>query len=120
MSGDRESCHGLYRDIGWAAKDISDAENRDRRRSWVDWSVRNYEELARLNQPPYGDRAIVRREGGDFIGLVGLVPSFGPFGQLPSFGGPKALVSPRRSDSSGLWQRNGSGRAMPRRRRELS
>lgn len=108
---DLESCHELYTDIGWAARDISNARNRERRRSWVDWSVRNYEELARLNQPPYGDRAIVRREGGDFIGLVGLVPSFGPFGQLPSFGGAQGA---RFSPEVGLfwamapkWQRQG-------------
>lgn len=38
--------------------------------------------LAELGQPPLGDRAILWRETGELIGLVGLVPAFGPFDQL--------------------------------------
>ena len=38
--------------------------------------------LAELAQPPLGDRAIVLRETGQLIGLVGLVPALGPFDQL--------------------------------------
>ena len=38
--------------------------------------------LAELGQPPLGDRAIVLRETDELIGLVGLVPAFGPFDQL--------------------------------------
>jgi RimJ/RimL family protein N-acetyltransferase len=45
---------------------------------------------ARLKQPPYGDRAIVLREGGAIVGSVGFVPCLAPFGQLPSFGGTEA------------------------------
>jgi len=43
--------------------------------------------LAELNQPPYGDRAVVLKETGQLIGAVGFVPSLGPFGRLPFFGG---------------------------------
>lgn len=50
---------------------------------WLDWTIRNYEQLARLYQPPYGDRAVVLRESGSLIGACGYVPSYGPFGQLP-------------------------------------
>ncbi|HEY7115213.1 MAG TPA: GNAT family N-acetyltransferase [Tepidisphaeraceae bacterium] len=56
------------------------------RRAWLDWTVRNYAALARLRQPPYGDYAITLVDGGRIIGSVGLVPSFGPFGKLPSVG----------------------------------
>lgn len=55
------------------------------RERWLRWEVANYEELADLMQPPYGDRAVVVRESGTLIGSVGLVPSLGPFGQLPGF-----------------------------------
>ena len=56
------------------------------RRAWLDWSVRNYDALARLGQPPYGDYAItLRAPDGAVVGSVGLVPSFGPFGKLPAF-----------------------------------
>jgi ribosomal-protein-alanine N-acetyltransferase len=52
------------------------------REEWLQWSIVNYEQLARLYQPPYGDRAIVLRETDQLIGACGFVPSFGPFGQL--------------------------------------
>jgi RimJ/RimL family protein N-acetyltransferase len=38
--------------------------------------------LAKLGQPPLGDRAVVLRETDELIGLAGLVPAFGPFDQL--------------------------------------
>jgi RimJ/RimL family protein N-acetyltransferase len=41
--------------------------------------------LALLHQPPYGDRAIVKRSGNEVIGSVGFAPCLMPFGQLPSF-----------------------------------
>jgi RimJ/RimL family protein N-acetyltransferase len=58
---------------------------REERAAWVRWSAENAEQLALLYQPPYGDRAIVRREDGAVIGSCGLVPAMGPFGVLPSF-----------------------------------
>lgn len=67
------------------------------RREWLQWTVLNYVALARLYQPPYGDRAITLRGSGELIGSVGYVPSFGPFGQLPGFasaGEPARLFVP--------------------------
>jgi len=84
---DLAACHKLYTDIGWADPQCSEAENFDRRRSWVDWSIANERELARLNQPPMGERTVIDRATGAFIGLVGLNPTLKPLGQLPSFGG---------------------------------
>ena len=83
---DVEACHRLYLDIGWADMMVSEAENRALRQSLVEWSVQNYIQLARLRQPPYGDRAIVRKHEGTFVGLVGFAPTIVPLGQLPSFG----------------------------------
>jgi len=40
---------------------------------------------ALLHQPPYGDRAIVKRDSSELIGSVGFAPCLMPFGQLPSF-----------------------------------
>jgi [ribosomal protein S5]-alanine N-acetyltransferase len=77
------------------------------RRIWLQWTVMNYEALAALHQPPYGDRAIVlkpphpqplsqgergARNGGmmeedEIIGVCGLVPVLLPFEQLPAFAG---------------------------------
>lgn len=60
------------------------------RGQWLQWTVLNYRQLAQLRQPPYGDRAIVLRTGGDLIGACGFVPCLSPFEQLPDF-----LPSPR-------------------------
>jgi hypothetical protein len=57
----------------------------DRQRATLDWRVANYRELGVLLQPPYGERAVVLREGGALVGLCGLVPSFGPFALLESW-----------------------------------
>lgn len=55
------------------------------RKSWLEWTVRNYVELARLYQPPYGERAIVRKSDNVLVGSVGLVQSYMHFEVLPYF-----------------------------------
>jgi RimJ/RimL family protein N-acetyltransferase len=87
LGRDLAACHQLYADIGWNDPHRSESDTFDRRRSWVDWSIANERELARLNQPPMGERTVTERETGAFVGLVGFNPSLSPFGQLPSFGG---------------------------------
>lgn len=84
---DLDACHQLNRDVGWTDAALSDAENRARRASWLDWTIASYRELERLHQPPIGERAVVDRSTGRFVGMVGLVPCLAPFAQLPSFGG---------------------------------
>jgi RimJ/RimL family protein N-acetyltransferase len=84
---DELDCHRLYVDIEWADRSVRDEVNRERRREWIEWTVRGYVQLSRLNQPPYGERAVIAKQRGRFIGLVGLVPLLAPFAQLPPFGG---------------------------------
>jgi RimJ/RimL family protein N-acetyltransferase len=55
------------------------------RQQWLQWAIMNYRELDKLNQPPYGDRAVVRKTDDRLIGATGLVPAYGPFGQLSYF-----------------------------------
>lgn len=57
----------------------------ENRREWLDWTVRNYVALTRLWQPPYGERAVVRKDTGAFVGSVGLAPAMGPYQRLPAF-----------------------------------
>jgi RimJ/RimL family protein N-acetyltransferase len=83
---DLADCHALFKAIGWFDPAMPEAEVFDRRRSWLHWAIDNTRELARLNQPPLGERAVVDRENGQFVGLVGFVPSMVAIGQLPSFG----------------------------------
>lgn len=69
----------------WDEPPDVDRQRIRKREHWLRWSVANYEELAALTQPPYGDRAMTLKGSGELIGSVGLVPSMGPFGQLPGF-----------------------------------
>ena len=55
------------------------------RSKWLEWSVLNYAQLAKLYQPPYGDRAIMMKKTGKLIGSCGYVPCLMPFEQLPNF-----------------------------------
>ncbi len=85
-SADLASCHALFQEIGWDDPRLSTAQALDRRREWLDWSLRNRVQLQALNQPPYGDLVICDDQG-QFAGLIGIVPRLEPFGRLASFGG---------------------------------
>ena len=58
------------------------AQSLDERREWLEWAILNYDQLAKMYQPPYGDRAIVLKQTGQLIGSIGYVPCMMPFGQL--------------------------------------
>jgi [ribosomal protein S5]-alanine N-acetyltransferase len=71
--------------------DLADSEmgnegqqSLDARRQWLDWTVLNYDQLAKLYQPPYGDRAVVLKDEGTLIGACGYVPCLGPYDQIPA------------------------------------
>ena len=49
---DLSICHQLYLDTKWADQGLADKRNLQIRRRWLDWTIRNYTELDRLNQPP--------------------------------------------------------------------
>jgi RimJ/RimL family protein N-acetyltransferase len=92
---DLESCHRLRIDIGWADAEASNEVSRERRRTWLEWTIKGYREFARLHQPQYGERAIAWRADGAFLGLIGMVHSMAPFAQLRSEGGrPGARATP--------------------------
>jgi len=84
VADDLPSIHWLFEAIGWGEPT---AAGRDMRQSWLGWTIAAYDGHERLYQPPLGERAVVAREDGRFLGLVGYVPSFEPFARLPSWGG---------------------------------
>lgn len=81
---------------------------------WLEWTVAGYDQLEALTSPPYGERAIQLR-GGPVVGLVGLVPSLGPFGRLPGFGGDPSTRTLLRPEVGLYWavdpQHRGNGYA---------
>jgi ribosomal-protein-alanine N-acetyltransferase len=74
----------LDHDLAEAEMGNEGQQDLDIRRQWLDWTVLNYDQLARLYQPPYGDRAIVLKDEGTLIGACGYVPCLGPYGQVPA------------------------------------
>lgn len=65
---DLDAIHGLLN----AAFD-SDLALEERRR-WLQWTVLGYEMFAALDQPHYGERAVVDKATGEVVGAVGIVP----------------------------------------------
>ena len=72
-------------DLGEAQLGTERLDSLGDRAQWLHWSILNYEQLAKLRQPPYGDRAIVLRSTGQLIGACGYVPCLNAFEQLPGF-----------------------------------
>lgn len=46
----------------------------DERQRWLQWTVLGYEMFAMLEQPHYGERAVILKATGELIGAVGIVP----------------------------------------------
>jgi RimJ/RimL family protein N-acetyltransferase len=84
-------------DLDALATVVFEDASTDIRREWLEWQVANYTALARLWQPPYGDRAITRKETGELIGSVGYVQSWGPFDKLSYFRSLLKQTPPARS-----------------------
>ncbi len=53
------------------------------RLEWLQWAALNPSQLAKLNQPPYGDRAVILQSTGQLTGSCGYVPCLNAFEQLP-------------------------------------
>ena len=98
VMADLDALHQLL-DVELSAADFGTegAQSLDERREWLAWAVLNYEQLAKMYQPPYGDRAIVLRQTGRLLGAIGYVPCMLPFGQLPAFAAGLDEATRRRS-----------------------
>ena len=83
---DLEATYRLF-DIELNADDLrtEKMETKNERAEWLEWSVRNYKQLANLDQPPYGDRAIILKSTKTLIGSCGFVPCLNVFEQMPNF-----------------------------------
>jgi len=55
------------------------------RQRWLQWTVLGYEMFAMLDQPHYGERAIVLKETKNMIGAVGIVPYLDTFNKVTAF-----------------------------------
>jgi RimJ/RimL family protein N-acetyltransferase len=83
---DLQHCNDLFVDIAWNDPALAPEEELSQRLAWLSWTIGGYRQLARLYQPPLGERAITDGATGEFLGLVGYAPSFEPFERLATFG----------------------------------
>jgi len=84
----------LNRSFGWETP-ISE------RQSWLQWTVLGYEMFAMLEQPHYGERAIVLRENEEIIGAVGIVPYLDTFNMVTAFN--RTLNEPATAEVGLFW-----------------
>ena len=71
------------------------------RQRWLQWTVLGYEMFSMLEQPHYGERAIVLRETGEIIGAVGIVPYLGTFNRVAAF--KRAPEAPATAEVGLFW-----------------
>lgn len=105
VMADLEAIHQILDiELGDPVRDAAQlAVARSERRQWLEWSVLNYDALARLHQPPYGDRAIVLKESGEVIGACGYAPVMMPLAQIPYFHHDKIHSPFRNVNEMGLY-----------------
>jgi len=84
VHNDLDAIHTVLDHDFAAAGRSDDALSREEREAWLEWAIANHQQLATLNQPPYGDRAIVLLTTGAVIGICGLVPYIDVFGRIPA------------------------------------
>ena len=82
---------------------VEDAVALAERRSWLTWSALNQEWLPKLDQPPYGDRAITLKATGAVIGAVGYVPLLDGFEQIPELATSAAAGSYNTPEVGLFW-----------------
>jgi ribosomal-protein-alanine N-acetyltransferase len=103
-SGDLTDAHRLLDiELGDADLGADRMTTLAEREQWLHWAVANPEQLAKLRQPPYGDRAIVLKVSDQLIGSCGYVPCLNPFEQLPGFAGERPAGAVRCTTEFGLF-----------------
>ena len=58
------------------------AQTLHERAEWLQWTILSYTQLAKLYQPPYGERAIEHKHTQQLIGACGFVPCLDAFEQF--------------------------------------
>jgi len=83
---DLDATHRLFDiELNTENHNTENMDTKHERAEWLEWSVRNYKQLANLDQPPYGDRAIILKSTETLIGSCGFVPCLNTFEQMPNF-----------------------------------
>ena len=76
---DLESINELLNEISGTQVSLGE------RHRWLQWTVLGYEMCAMLEQPHYGERAVVLAATRELIGAVGVVPYLDTFNRVAAF-----------------------------------
>lgn len=71
------------------------------RQRWLQWTVLGYEMFSMLEQPHYGEWAIVLKETVEIIGAVGIVPYLDTFNKVTAF--KRTLNAPATAEVGLYW-----------------
>ena len=71
------------------------------RERWLQWTVLGYEMFARLEQPHYGERAVISKKTEELIGAVGIVPYLDTFNRIVAFN--RAANAPATAEVGLYW-----------------
>ena len=82
---DIPAAHAHAVSIGWVNQNLDAAAQLAAMGEYINWCSINHLQLARLDQPPFGDRAVVLRDTGELIGSCGLVPVVDTLAVFPYF-----------------------------------
>ncbi len=83
---DLQTIHRILDQTFGDGKNIANEAALQERKSWLEWSRLNQEWFPKMEQAPYGDRAIVLKTNDQVIGSVGYVPLLDVFSQIPELG----------------------------------
>jgi len=113
--GDLEDVYRLLDEQEGSAR--TEPEGRQARADWLQWTVLGYEQLARLHQPPFGERAITLHDSGELVGLAGHTPVFDALPQISALAPPGGTLQGVNACELGLyyhvapaWRRQGIAR----------
>jgi len=102
-AADLDASHALL-DLDLHMDDL----DREGRRRWLEWTVLDYKFRARAHQPGYGEYAVAAADGGEVVGVVGIVPSMMPFALLPGYPTAQAAGQAFAEPAVGLFWSIGS------------
>ena len=86
VADDLQTIHRILDQTFGDGKNIANEAALQERKSWLEWSRLNQEWFPKMEQAPYGDRAIVLKTNDQVIGSVGYVPLLDVFSQIPELG----------------------------------
>jgi RimJ/RimL family protein N-acetyltransferase len=84
-----DDLHSVHRLFDVALREVElgtvGAQTLHERAEWLQWTILSYTQLAKLYQPPYGERAIAHKHTQQLIGACGFVPCLNALEQCAGF-----------------------------------